>query len=69
MEQSQFPCLRLGNEETMLEAKKNNFEAEGTRSRDRPKKNWREIVQNDCQAHKLNREDAMDHYRWMVKDD
>jgi len=24
----------------------------------------REVVQNDCQAHKLNREDAMDHSRW-----
>jgi len=28
--------------------------------RGRPKKTWREIVQKDCQAHKLNREDAMD---------
>ena len=30
-----------------------------------------EIVQKDCQAHKLNREDAMDRNRWrkQIKDD
>ena len=25
---------------------------------------WREVVQKDCQAHNLNREDAMDCSRW-----
>ena len=25
-----------------------------------PKRTWREVVQKDCQAHKLNREDAID---------
>jgi len=30
----------------------------------RPKKTWREIVQKDCQARKLNREGAMHHDRW-----
>jgi len=34
--------------------------------RGRPKKTWREIVEKDCQAHKLNREDAMDHIRWTI---
>jgi len=31
----------------------------------------REIVKEDCQAHKLNREGAMDHNRWMkqIRDD
>ena len=29
------------------------------------KKTLREIVQKDCQARKLNREDAMDRNRWM----
>jgi len=29
------------------------YEVEGTRPRGRPKKTWREIVQKDCQAHKL----------------
>jgi len=47
------------------------YEVEGVRSRGRPKKTWREIVQKDCQAHKLNREDAMDRSRWrmQIRDD
>jgi len=38
------------------------YEVEGTRPR--PKKTWREIVEKDCQACNLNREDATDHNRW-----
>jgi len=30
----------------------------------RPKKTWREIVEKDCKARGLNREDAMDRSRW-----
>ena len=37
---------------------------EGARPRGRPKKTWREIVEKDCQAHKLSKEDAMDCKRW-----
>ena len=33
-------------------------------SRGRPKRTRREVAQKDCQAHKLNREDAMDRSRW-----
>jgi len=46
-------------------------EVEGVRPRGRPKKTWREIVKKDCQARKLNREDAMDHNRWrkQIRDD
>jgi len=40
------------------------YEVECARPRDRPKKTWTEIVQKDCQAHKLNSKDAMDHSRW-----
>jgi len=40
------------------------YEVEGARPRGRPKKTWREIVEKDCQACKLNREDAMDRNRW-----
>jgi len=40
-------------------------EVEGARPRGRPKKTWREIVVKDCQARKLNREDAMDCIRWI----
>jgi len=39
-------------------------EVEGARPRGRLKKTWRKIVEKDCQACKLNREDAMDDNRW-----
>jgi len=39
------------------------YEEEGARARGRPKRTWREVVQNDCQALKLNREDAVDRSR------
>jgi len=37
---------------------------EDARPRGRPKKTWREIVEKDCKAHGLSREDAMDCSRW-----
>jgi len=40
------------------------YKVEGARPRGRSKKTWREIVNKDCQAHKLNKEDAMDCKRW-----
>jgi len=48
-----------------------DYEVEGARSRGRPKRTWRQVVQKDCQARKLNREDAMDHSRWrkQINDD
>ena len=36
------------------------YEVEGARPRGRPKKTWTEIVEKDCQAHGLNRKDAVD---------
>jgi len=39
-------------------------EVEGSRSRGRPKRTWWEVVQKDCQARNLKREDAMDRGRW-----
>ena len=39
------------------------YEVEGARLRGRPKRTWREVVQKDCQAWKLNREDAIDRSR------
>jgi len=39
-------------------------EVEGPRPRGRPKKTWREVVEKDCQACKLNKEDAMNHSKW-----
>jgi len=40
------------------------YEVEGARPRGRPKKTWREIVEKDCKACGLNREDSMDRSRW-----
>ena len=39
-------------------------EVEGSRPRGRQKKTWKEVVHDDCQAHKLNKEDAMDRCKW-----
>ena len=41
------------------------YEVEGSRPRGRPKRTWKEVVQKDCQAHKVNMEDAMDR-GWMM---
>jgi len=40
------------------------YEVEVFRLRGRPKRTWKEVVQKDCQACKLNGEDAMDCSRW-----
>jgi len=47
------------------------YKVEGARPRGRPKRTWREIVEKDCQARKLNREDAMDRNRCrkLIRDD
>jgi len=46
------------------------YEVEGPRPRGRLKRTWREVVEKDCQALKLNKEDAMEHSRWrkLIKD-
>jgi len=46
------------------------YEGEGPRPRGRPKRTWRQIVEKDCQALQLNKEDAMDCSRWrkLIKD-
>jgi len=40
------------------------YKVESSIARGRPNRMWREVVQKDCQAHNLNREEAMDHSRW-----
>ena len=40
------------------------YEVEDSRTRGRPKRTWKEVVQEDCQARKLNKEDAMNHCKW-----
>ena len=46
------------------------YEVAGPRPRGRPKRTWREVVKEDCQACKLNKEDAMDRSkrRKLIKD-
>jgi len=48
-----------------------DYKVEGARPRGRPKKTYREIVEKDCQARKLNSEDSMDRIRRMkqIRDD
>jgi len=36
------------------------YEAEGSRPTGRPKRTWKEVVREDCQTCKLNKEDAVD---------
>jgi len=45
------------------------YEVEGPRPRG-PKRTWREVVREDCQARKPNKEDAMDRCKWrkVIKD-
>ena len=40
------------------------YEVEGPRPRGRPKRTCREVVEKDCLARKLNKEDAMDRSKW-----
>jgi len=42
------------------------YEVKGSRPEGTPKRMWREVVQKDCQAHNLNREDVMDRSKWKV---
>jgi len=54
----------LQKEDTDLVKKRMEYEVQGSRLRGKPKRTWREVVQKDCQARNLNREDAMDRSRW-----
>ena len=54
----------LWKEDTDWVKKCMEYEVEGSRPRGRPKRTWREVVQKDCQARNLNKEDAMDRGRW-----
>jgi len=52
--------LVLRTEDNYCVKKCMEYEVEGARPRGRPKKTWRVIVEKDCEACGLNREDAMD---------
>jgi len=40
------------------------YEVEGSRPRGRPKRTWKEVVREDCEACKLNKEHAADRCKW-----
>jgi len=50
----------LRKEDDDLVKKCMEYEVEGSTPRGRPKRTWREVVKEDYQARKLNKEDAMD---------
>ena len=50
----------LRKEDTDWVKKCMEYEVEGSRQRGRPKSTWKQVVQKDCQARNLNKEDAMD---------
>jgi len=55
----------LQKEDTDWVQKCIEYEVESSRPRGRPKRTWKEVVQKDCQARNLNKEDAiMDRGRW-----
>jgi len=54
----------LRKEDDAWEKKCMEYEVEGPRSRGIPNRTWREVVEKDCQARKLNKEDAIDRSRW-----
>jgi len=44
------------------------YEDECSRPKGRPKRTWKEVVREDCQARKLNKEDAVDKWRKVIKE-
>ena len=66
LQQNRLRCYgqALQKEDTDWVKKCMEYEVEGSRSRGRLKRTWKEVVQKDCQARNLNKEDAMDRGRW-----
>jgi len=59
-----WTCVaNLRKEDNNWVKKCTEYEVEGARARGRPNRTWTEVVQKDCQARKLNREDSMHHSR------
>jgi len=54
--------LQKGDDDWVKKCMK--YEVDGPRPGGRPKMTCREVVEKDCQAHKLDKEDAMDRSRW-----
>jgi len=58
----------LQKEDTDWVKKCTEYKVEAYRPRGRPNRTWTEVVQKDCQAFNLNREDAMDGGRWIMEE-
>jgi len=58
------------NDRERLGEKCMDFEMEGVRAWDRPKKTWTEVIEKDCQTQQLCNEDAVDRRKWrkLIKD-
>jgi len=60
-----------GNKSFDCRRRRMEYEVQGPRPRRRPKRTWgRKVVKEDCQATKLNTQDAMDRSKWrkLIKD-
>jgi len=71
LQQNRLRWYVLRKEENDWVKKCMEYEVKGARPRGRPKKTWTKIVEKDCQARKLKREDAMNRNRWrkQIRDD
>ena len=57
----------LRKEDNAWVKKRMELEEEGSKPGGRPRRTWKEMMQKDCQAHKLNREDCS-RWRKLIKD-
>jgi len=59
-------CVVRGTSPTSSLSTSSLYSTAGLKPRpsERPKKTWKEVVREDCQARKLNKEDAMDRCKW-----
>ena len=66
LQQNRLRCYGhvLRKEDTDWVKKCMEYDVEGSRPKGRSKRTWKEVVQKDCQARNLNREDAMDCGGW-----
>ena len=62
--------LRKDDDDWVKKCMEHEVEGSRSRPRGRPKKTRKEVVREDCQACKLNKEDAMDRCKWrkMIKE-
>jgi len=63
LQQNRVQCMRKEVNDWVKKCMEK--EAESFKPRGETKRPWREIVQKDCQARKLNREDDME---WIIED-